>query len=182
MKYTLEWVKSEFNRGNKIKYEFFWGHRPSKNGRITKSCFSQWWMSEFEIDNIVYCCAEQYMMAEKARLFNDEEVLEEILKTKEQGKIKALGRKVKNFNEEVWNKNKYDIVLRGNKAKFSQNEALKEYLLTTGNKVLVEASPYDRVWGIGLSADIEGIENPLLWKGENFLGFALMEVRDILKG
>lgn len=181
MKYDIETIRKDFKKGKKQKYVFFWGHRESKDGRITNSCFSQWWKSDFIVDKVNYCCAEQYMMASKARLFNDYETLEKILKTKTQGKIKALGREVKNFNDDIWNKEKYNIVLKGNIAKFSQNEKLKQYLISTGDKILVEASPYDKVWGIGMSRDDEGVNNPLLWKGENLLGFALMEVRDIIK-
>lgn len=120
------------------------------------------------------------MMAEKARLFKDYETLEEILSSKEQGDIKALGRRIKNFKEELLNEEKFNIVKRGNLAKFSQDENLKEFLLSTKGKILVEASPYDCVWGIGRGVNEEGIEDPKTWRGENLLGFALMEVRDTL--
>ncbi len=120
------------------------------------------------------------MMAEKARLFKDYETLEEILSAKDQKEIKDLGRKIKNFNEEIWNREKYEIVKSGNLAKFSQDENLKEFLLSTGDKIIVEASPYDSIWGIGMGAKDENIEYPTAWKGENLLGFALMEVRDLL--
>jgi len=121
---------------------------------------------------------EQYMMAEKARIFGDEEILEEILKNKNPKQIKALGRKVRNFDEEVWKKKRYSIILNGNYAKFIQNKELRRFLVETKNRVLVEASPYDKIWGIGMAADDENVENPLQWKGQNLLGFALMEVRE----
>ena len=120
------------------------------------------------------------MMAEKARLFNDKEVEEKIMECEYPKKIKALGRTVKNFNEDIWNDNKYDIVLRGNYAKFSQNEELKKFIINTKNRVLVEASPYDSIWGIKMSYEDNNIENPHCWQGKNLLGFALMEVRDKL--
>ena len=120
------------------------------------------------------------MMAEMARLFKDYETLEEILATENQKEIKDLGRKIKNFNEELWNREKYEIVKRGNLAKFSQDENLKEFLLSTGDKIIVEASPYDSIWGIGMGTKDKNIEDPTAWKGENLLGFALMEVRDLL--
>ena len=119
-------------------------------------------------------------MAEKARLFKDYETLEEILSAENQKEIKDLGRKIKNFNEELWNREKYEIVKSGNLAKFSQDENLKEFLLSTGDKIIVEASPYDSIWGIGMGAKDENIEDATAWKGENLLGFALMEVRDLL--
>ena len=168
-------------RGKKNKYIFFWGHTPSKDEEIKKSCFSQWWKSEFWVDVDNYCCMEQYMMSEKARLFGDEEIREKIMKSADPREIKALGRLVKNFDDSLWNRVKYSIVLTGNYYKFMQNEELKKFLLSTGDKVLVEASPYDRVWGIGMGASNENIEKPEMWRGENLLGFALMEVRDEIR-
>lgn len=94
--------------------------------------------------------------------------------------IKVLGRQVKNFDENIWKKNRYSIILNGNYAKFMQNEDLRLFLISTKDSILVEASPYDKIWGIGMSANNENIENPLLWRGLNLLGFALMEVRDEL--
>ena len=180
MKYSMDTLQNDFRAGKKIKYLFFWGHQPSADGSITKTCFSQWWKSDFTIDIEDYCCMEQYMMAEKARLFEDKEILEEIMKSKHPKQIKELGRKVRNFDEEVWKKKRYSIILNGNYAKFLQNEELRQFLIQTQNRVLVEASPYDKIWGIGMSADNEHIENPLEWQGLNLLGFALMEVRDEL--
>ena len=178
LKYYLKSLQEDFQKGKYIEYLFFWGHQPSKDGSITKTCLSQWWKSSFRIDDDIYCCMEQYMMAEKARLFHDNETLEKIMNSNNPKQIKDLGRQVRNFDEALWIKNRYSIILKGNYAKFSQNEDLKEFLTGTKNKVLVEASPYDKVWGIGMSSDDENIENPLLWKGLNLLGFALMEVRD----
>ncbi len=180
MKYSLDGLKKDFQKGTKIKYLFFWGHQPSHDGSITKTSFSQWWKSDFSIETDQYCCMEQYMMAEKARLFEDEEVLEEILKSKNPKQIKELGRKVRNFKEDIWQRNRCSIILNGNYAKFLQNKRLREFLLQTQNRVLVEASPYDKIWGIGMLADDEHVNNPLEWKGQNLLGFALMEVRDEL--
>lgn len=180
MKYSIEELKKDFQKGKSIKYLFFWGHQPSHDGSITKTCLSQWWKSDFTIETDTYCCMEQYMMAEKARLFEDDEVLNEIMESKHPKQIKELGRKVKNFDEKVWEQKRYSIILNGNYAKFIQNERLKEFLLGAKNRVIVEASPYDKIWGIGMSSDDEQINNPLKWKGLNLLGFALMEVRDEL--
>lgn len=180
MRYSIEGICERFKSGEELEFLFFWGHTKNKNGKVTKACFSQWYLSDFTVHGVLYNCAEKYMMAEKARLFKDYETLQEILDAENQQEIKVLGRKIKNFNEELWNREKYEIVKRGNLAKFSQDENLKEFLLITGDKIIVEASPYDCIWGIGMSANDENIENPIDWKGENLLGFALMEVRDLL--
>ena len=182
MEYTIESIQKEFNQGKKMKYIFFWGHQPSKDGSITKSCFSQWWSCKFEIDGEYYHSAEQYMMAEKAKLFEDYEIRKQILESKHPKQVKSLGRMVKGFKEDIWSEKCFDIVKKGNMAKFSQNKELLEFLIKTKQRVLVEASPVDKIWGIGLGVDENQIENPLTWKGKNLLGFALMEVRDELIG
>lgn len=181
MKYNREMIIEKFNTKEKLKYVFFWGHT-QKDNEITKTCFSQWYPCTFVVDGITYYTAEQYMMAQKALLFQDEDIFHEIMEAKHPKEYKALGRKIRGFDEKVWNEKKGQIVIEGNYAKFSQNESLKEFLLTTGNRVLVEASPYDKVWGIKLAANTPNIENPTIWKGENLLGFALMEVREMLEG
>ena len=122
------------------------------------------------------------MMAEKARLFKDEYSLKKILSETSQKNIKALGRGVKGFSDKVWNENKVKIVYRGNIAKFSQNRYLYNILMSTGDKVLVEASPWDRIWGIGMASDNPNVTDPRKWRGENLLGFTLMRVREYLKG
>ncbi|WP_432664407.1 NADAR family protein [Wukongibacter baidiensis] len=180
LKYSLDSLQKDFRKGKKTKYIFFWGHQPSSDGKITKSCMSQWWKSKFTIDTSHYCCMEQYMMAEKARIFNDQDMLDAILKSNSPKQIKEFGRKVRHFDEEIWRRKRSAIILNGNFAKFLQDNELKQYLIQTKGKVLVEASPFDKIWGIGLSVDDENIKNPLLWKGQNLLGFALMEVRDEL--
>lgn len=182
MKYSLDSLQKDFQKGKRIKYLFFWGHQPSKDGSIIKTCLSQWWKADFTIDTDTYCCMEQYMMAEKARLFKDNEALGKIMKSNHPKQMKDLGRKVKNFDEDLWIKKRYSIILNGNYAKFIQNEDLREFLIKTKDRVLVEASPYDKIWGIGMAVDDQNIENPLFWKGSNLLGFALMEVRDELIG
>jgi len=180
MKYNNSWVIQKYQAEEKLKFLFFWGHTPPKNGVITKSCFSQWYESTFVVDGIEYQTAEHWMMAEKARLFKDEEILGEILKSTSPGAAKALGRQVRSFNVEKWQGHCYDIVKQGNIHKFSQNEDLKTFLLNTKNRILVEASPRDAIWGIGLAQDAANIENPATWRGTNLLGYALMEARDEL--
>ena len=182
MKYNLEKIKQEFNTSEqRLKFLYFWGHTPNKNGVITKSCFSQWWQRPFKVEDTIYNTAEHWMMASKARLFNDIEILAKILVSKHPMEAKTLGRKVKGFDPLLWNKNKYNIVKNGNSHKFSQHEDLKQFLVQTENRILVEASPLDSVWGIGMDQHNENAYNPNYWKGENLLGFALMEVRDMLK-
>lgn len=107
--------------------------------------------------------------------------MQQILSCSNPSKIKALGQKVRNFDEIVWSKAKYAIVLNGNYQKFSQNPHLKKFLLQTNDKILVEASPYDAIWGIKMDESDAGAHNPLKWRGQNLLGFALMEVRDALR-
>lgn len=172
--YTVESVRID------DEFLFFWGQQRAKDGIITKSCLSQWWPCDFEKDGVVYSSAEQWMMAEKARAFLDEEILKMILGTRDPKEAKEYGRQVSNFNEDVWSLKCFSIVKEGNFLKFSQNPGLRDYLLSTGDSVLVEASPYDPIWGIGMKQGDAGIEDPSNWKGKNLLGFALMEVRDIL--
>ena len=179
-KYSLSKLKTDFNKGKKIDFLFFYGHTNDKN-EITKSSLSQWYIKDFKENNLTFNCMEKYMMYNKALLFDDKKIAEEILNNNQPKAIKELGRKVSNFKDEIWDKVKYTIILKGNYYKFSQNNDLRNFLLNTKNKVLVEASPYDKVWGIKMKYDNENIENPFFWQGENLLGFALMEVRDEIK-
>ncbi len=117
------------------------------------------------------------MMAEKARLFGDMAMRDQILAARSPSHAKALGRQVRGFTEARWRAHRVEIVERGLMAKFAEHDALCAYLRTTGSKVLVEASPHDRHWGIGLAAADPGAKDPRRWRGENLLGFALMRVR-----
>lgn len=121
-------------------------------------------------------------MAEKAKLFGDDQIRKQILGSKHAKQVKSLGRMVSGFKEDIWSEKCFDIVKRGNMAKFSQNKELYEFLVNTKQRILVEASPVDKIWGIGLAKDADNIENPLTWRGKNLLGFTLMEVRDELLG
>ena len=170
-------LSKRFATGEQFTFVFFWGHSVPKDGTIGKTCFSQWYTAAFEIDGITYATAEHWMMASKARLFNDPESIELILVASTPAEAKALGRQVKNFDDAVWKKNARRLVTEGNVAKFSQNKELGEFLLSTGDAVLVEASPRDCIWGIGLGQDNPKAQHPDTWRGQNLLGFALMDVR-----
>jgi ribA/ribD-fused uncharacterized protein len=150
---------------------YFWG-----------SIYSQWAKTTFNDESDrVFSTAEQFMMHRKALLFGDTAVAEQILRTNDPKKQKALGRQVKGFNDDLWNANKLEIVIKGNLLKFSQNEELKTKLLATGDKILVEGSPYDKIWGVGLKWDDPKILDEANWQGENLLGKALIAVRSKLK-
>ena len=156
-------------------YIFFW----RQNERY--GCFSNWYETPFIIDGVSYRWTEQFMMAEKARLFNDDEADQKIMKAGSPNECKKLGRTVKNFDPVLWDEKKFGIVCQGNLAKFQQNPELLAKLMETKDSILVEASPYDKIWGIGLTAKKAKEINPEDWPGENLLGKALMKVREELR-
>jgi len=146
-----------------VKYLFFWG-----------GWFSNWAPTEFTVNGVKYNCGEQYMMAEKARVFEDYDIMNQIFNETSPMTQKALGRKVKNFDPQKWGVVKYDIVKKGLREKFIQHPESKQYLLEHNDCVIVEASTEDRIWGIGYheSNALENIEN---W-GENLLGKIITEL------
>jgi ribA/ribD-fused uncharacterized protein len=154
------------------KYTFFYK---------TRSPFSNWHPSIFEDETgIEYNCSEQYMMYQKALLFGDKEILAEILDTPDPREQKALGRKIKGFDSKIWEANAKRIVYEGCKLKFEQNPHLLNKLLETEGTLLVEASPYDKIWGIGLGEDDPRIQDPKNWQGTNWLGEVLTDLRENL--
>ncbi|MFD7701017.1 NADAR family protein [Streptomyces caelestis] len=167
--------------GTRVEYLHFWGHRPLPDGRIGASCLSQWWPSPFTVDGVEYATAEHWMMAAKARLFGDPEGERRVLAAGHPSQAKKAGRLVRGFDEETWRRERFGIVVEGSVHKFAAHDGLRAFLLGTGERVLVEASPVDRVWGIGLAADDEGATDPERWRGPNLLGFALMEARRRLR-
>lgn len=153
-------------------------HNPDEeNGYL-----SNWYISEFKIDSIKFSSMEQYMMYKKAIVFNDNKIAKEILETKDVSKIKALGRQVSNYNDTYWNGVRQIIIYKGLLEKFSQNKDLKKRLLNTGNDILAECAVQDKIWGIGLSMKDVNRWDMEKWRGENLLGFALMMVREELRG
>ncbi|MFC0496493.1 NADAR family protein [Streptomyces mutabilis] len=167
--------------GARIKYLCFWGHRPRPDGLIGPSCLSQWWPSPFTVAGVVYPTAEHWMMAGKARLFEDAEAERRVLAAGHPAEAKKAGRLVRGFDEAVWERERFSLVVEGSVHKFASDPALREFLVNTGDRVLVEASPVDRVWGIGLTADDEAATDPARWRGSNLLGFALMRARERLR-
>jgi len=146
----------------------------------TESPFSQWHPSQFEIDGITFNSAEQYMMVQKAILFKDEETAAKILSAQTPREQKALGRSVRNFQHDQWEAHCKQFVYEANYAKFTQNQPLLETLLATKGTTLVEASPTDRIWGVGLLEDDPRILNRRTWRGTNWLGEVLTNLREDL--
>ncbi|MET8503709.1 NADAR family protein [Streptomyces sp. NPDC004787] len=177
----LDSLKQQVRRGARVKWLHFWGHRPHPSGRLSASCLSQWWPSPFEVDGVRYATAEHWMMARKARLFEDPEAERAALAAASPAAAKKAGRLVRGFDEEVWRRERFGIVVEGSVHKFASDEGLRSFLLGTGSRVLVEASPVDRIWGIGLAADDPAAGDPDRWRGLNLLGFALMEARERLR-
>ncbi|MER6235871.1 NADAR family protein [Streptomyces clavifer] len=168
-------------RGERVKYLPFWGHRPRPDGRLGESCLSQWWPAPFTVDSVTYASAEHWMMAAKARLFGDAEAEAKAVAASSPAAAKKVGRLVRHFDDAVWARERFGLVVAGSVHKFGQDPALRAYLLGTGERVLVEASPMDRIWGIGLAKDDARTGDPAAWRGLNLLGFALMEARTRLR-
>lgn len=173
-KYNRESVKN-------MRVLGFYGHDVDPDGKITSTCMSNWYPAKFRILDMEFNCNEQFMMACKAMLFKDDDSLEAIMAQTSPAVMKKLGRRVSNFDAELWDRLSYTLVLNGAWAKFSQNIELAKYLLSTDGKAIAEASPRDKLWGIGMSTTNARVQIPLQWNGANKLGFALMEVRDELK-
>lgn len=175
--YSLPELRALVAANVRLKYLFFWGHQPQSDGSVGPGCLSQWWPAPFVVDGIRYATAEHYMMVGKARLFGDEAIVERMLAASHPGAVKTLGRQVRGFDQALWDAHRFDLVVAANMAKFSQHPDLGRYLAHTRSRVLVEASPVDRVWGIGLAATDPRVHDPAQWRGQNLLGFALMRAR-----
>lgn len=145
-----------------------------------KGPFSQFHPSTFTVDGLDYVCAEQYMHAEKARLFGDTAMADRIMRSDSPHEHKMMGARVAGFVGETWDARKIAIVTAGNLAKFGQNAGLRRRLMDTGDSILAEANPKDFIWGIGMSEDDPAALDPANWQGQNLLGQILMSVRETL--
>ena len=153
----------------KERFTFFWS-----------GPFSQWYKAPFQLDGFHYVTAEQYMTAEKARLFSDEATLEAILAARDPGEQKRLGRLVQGFEKAHWDAAARAIAYRGNRAKFTTHRDLLQLLFDTEGTSLAEASPVDTIWGIGFAADAHDAADRSKWLGTNWLGETLQRLRDDL--
>lgn len=174
--YNIENLLNSIKYGEQFDYLFFY----DDGEHADATCLSPWFPVQFEVDGIVYKTAEHFMMANKANIFDDFDIQNEILACLTPREAKQLGRQVRNFDSQLWKNNRTKIVVRGNLNKFEQNPELKKYLISTAPSILVEASPNDSVWGIGMARENPDALDPQKCCGENLLGFALMEVRDDL--
>jgi len=173
-------LRTQLQLGQTYEYRLFYGHH-ARPGTVTDACFSQWWPSPFTLGIVTYPTAEHWMMVAKARLFDDAETANLILLSTDPAEAKRRGRQVRHFDDQVWARERARIVLEGNRAKFEQNPALAEHLLSTGDAILAEASPTDCIWGLGFDRQHRHALDPMHWRGLNLLGFALMQVRAELR-
>jgi ribA/ribD-fused uncharacterized protein len=169
------------DQGATFTYLPFYGHAPEADGSAGQGCLSQWWPAAFDVDGNTFATAEHYMMWRKATLFDDPETAAKILTAGTPREAKALGRQARGFDQATWEAVRYDIVVAAGTHKFGQHEDLRAFLRDTGEEILVEASPRDRVWGIGLGRNNPAVHDPHQWRGLNLLGFALCDVRDVLE-
>lgn len=180
MKYSNTWLLQQLADGKNFDFLYFWGHQPRKDGLIGKSCLSQWFATGFTHEGTHYPTAEHWMMVHKALTFADHTTAAAILADPDPRAAKAFGRQITGYDNKHWYKVKYEVVKQGNVLKFSQNESLNTYLRSTGDAILVETSPYDTMWGIGMKAQEAASVTPHEWRGENWLGWCLMEARDLV--
>lgn len=170
-------VEKAIAAGEHVEFVFFWGPEGTATG---KACLSQWFPSPFTENEHTFATAEHYMMWRKAILFDDQRTAAKILAARHPKQAKDLGRQVRNFDQATWEAQRTGIVTDGNTLKFSQHDDMRAFLLGTGDHVPVEASPLDRIWGIGLREDDPRAADPAQWQGLNLLGFALSDVRDVI--
>lgn len=179
--WTRDRLVDHLARGGTPQWLFFWGHTPKVATAIDRACLSQWFARAFVVGGATYATAEHWMMAAKARLFDDHAALARVLEAKTPAEAKRVGREVAGYVDAVWDKHRFDVVVEGNVAKFGQHDDLRTFLLATHERILVEASPHDRIWGIGMDSAHPDARNPEKWHGQNLLGFALMEARERLR-
>lgn len=174
---SVDALEAALASGGEATWLYFWRHRDTDSVNPGPGVFSQWFPSPFVVDGETYATAEHWMMAGKARLFGDHDMAQAILADDSPARAQRRGRKVRGFRQPVWEAHRFELVVQGSVHKFTSTPVLRNFLLGTGPSVLVEASPMDRIWGIGLvEGDAVGVP-PSDWRGLNLLGFALMEAR-----
>lgn len=178
---NLQILRERWSQGERPPLFHFWGHTPKPGEAVGAHLLSQWWPCAIEWEGVTLPSAEHGMMLGKARLFGDEEVAAQILAAPTPAAAKRLGRQVRGFDGPRWEAARERIVTEVNVAKFGQDAGLRAYLLGTGDSVLIEASPTDTIWGIGLAASDPRAHDPTRWRGLNLLGFALMRARETLR-
>ncbi len=169
------------DEGRTFAFRLFFGHALRVERGLDDAVFSQWFDAPFDVEGVRYATAEHWMMAGKARVFGDGQALERILAAGSPAEAKALGRTVRGFDEATWRAKRSEIVTQGSVHKFGADPARRDYLLATGEAILVEAAPRDTIWGIGLGASHASARDPRRWRGQNLLGFALVSARAILR-
>jgi len=179
MKYDVVWLKRQYDSGVRPSFLFF-SVKSDEIASSEQTVLSQWYPSPFHVLGEGYAHAAHWMMVQKAKLFGDHRAVSDLFSGTENQAILKRGRNIEGFDQARWDAVKYDIVVQGNLHKFSQHKALQAYISGTHPWVLTEANPEDAVWGIGMRENAPGARNPHCWNGLNLLGFALMEVRDIL--
>ncbi|GAA4896824.1 hypothetical protein LX16_1302 [Stackebrandtia albiflava] len=166
--------------GERFRFVHFWGAASGADHEVGRRCLSQWSPAEFTTEGHRFPTAEHYMMWRKAVVFGDHATADRVLSASHPGEAKRLGRQVSGFDPREWERVRESVVFAGNHAKFTAHPRMRAYLAATRARVLVEASPVDTVWGIGLSADDPAAADPTRWRGDNLLGFVLMRVRAAL--
>lgn len=174
---TAEGLRAKVSEGFQPEFVFFWGHGPGDE----TACLSNFYQAPFEVDGQRYFTSEQFFMAEKARTFGDDASLSRIMATYNPGLAKSIGRHVSGYDDDVWSEKRVGVMARGLAAKFGQNQELGDYLRSLDGKIIVEDSPHDRVWGIGMRHFGPNARDVGMWRGRNLLGFTLMHVRDTMK-
>src|SRR5262245_52473656 len=173
-------LRKRIAAGWRPRYAFFLEPDAQQPGVLGHECLSQWYPAEMQVHGVRFATAEHYMMWRKARLFDDTDTEQRLLADDSPAVAKQLGRRVSNFQSEIWDQHRFEVVVDGSVAKFEQNEILRQYLLGTRDQILAEASPVDRIWGLGFDVNDPRARDPLQWTGLSLLGFALMRVRDRL--
>ena len=180
-RHSLDDLIARCAAGERPTFVHFWGHTPAVAGVVDKSCLSQWYPAPFVVDGVRFATAEHWMMHGKARVFHDDKTAARVLVDDDPAIAKRLGREVDGFETPVWEQHRFALVVAGSLHKLRAHPTLRAFVESTGDAVLVEASPHDAVWGIGMTAADDGANDPARWRGLNLLGFALMQARAQLR-